>query len=85
MSGVARIFNPPKPKTPEPSAEQTAALEAQRRNVEAETKRINDAEAKAAAAEGATNRARLGRQRGRALLLNDELGVAAGLQSKVGS
>lgn len=95
MGGAAkalqRAFTPPKPDTPAPApqvveqqqrveqlqVQQEANLAEQRRTAEAERKRLE-------AQEAATQRARSARSSGRVLLLNDELGIARDLATKVG-
>lgn len=78
VKAVQRAFTPPKPDIPQ-AAPQTPvvdtaaqdALAAQQATVARETERLNAEDAKKAA----TQRARAGRQAGRGLLLNDELGL----------
>lgn len=95
MAGAARALQravtPPKPDIPPPAPQvveqqqraeqlqrqQEATLAEQRSTAEAERKRVEEQEA-------ATRRARSGRSSGRALLLNDELGIARDLAAKVG-
>lgn len=82
---ITRAVTPPKPKMPAapepvaatPAQTQTQAMAAQSEAVQAETKRLDNAEAE----DAARRRALTGRMAGRALLLNSEVGVP---QTKLG-
>jgi hypothetical protein len=76
---VQRAITPPKPDIPQPAPQaaqaQTTAMAAQTEAVNRETARLDAADAEQAA----TRRAAMGRQRGRALLLNTDLGLPSQL------
>jgi len=87
MSGLVNgLFGKPKADPAQQAliAQQQATLDAQSQSIEAEKQRLANAEA----AETAARAARQGRNAGRALLLDDELGVtdsATPLQKNLGS